>query len=154
MKSLSIFLALTISHSLVWALPTNMPIYIADSFWPPNMNFLAWLPGEDFCCSGVPIVEGKFFSIGGTDGLNFKGYWSEGAELTRYGKPYADCRIGPDSVKQGACPQHKDALFAGPVNRRWSCWVIGKGKVYDEIGEDQKGGTGTQPGPNRPYWED
>jgi hypothetical protein len=120
------------------------------------MNLVAFLPGETPCIHATKISEDNPFSIGGTDGLVLKNYWEGPAEILKDGKVFAECAIGPDAVRIGACPVGRREKFAGVVTRRWSCWVKGRGRKsesVEEIREEDKGGSGTRAGPNVPYWE-
>jgi hypothetical protein len=42
--------------------------------------------------------------------------------MKREAKPFADCKVTPESGRIGACPS--ETRITGPVTRRWTCWVL------------------------------
>lgn len=106
-------------------LPRNTPISIGEiiSFNGKN-EIVAWLPASSHCIISTSISEFETFSIGendplapGIDGLIFTGYHNVRAEITRSGKQFARCNIGPNSVKVETCVDGRGAL------RTWTCHV-------------------------------
>lgn len=118
------------------------------------MFIIGYLPGEDICQKAEKITQDKPFSLGGTDGLVLKTYWND-AKLLKDGRDFATCSIGPDSVIVERCAVGRRERLSGTVRKTWTCWVIGDGKerAAGEIPPGEEGGSGTQPGPNRAYWE-
>jgi hypothetical protein len=134
----SFFLPLVLTSSLTpkkSIIDPDKPIYLGDVFWPPTMNFIAWLPSEqhdptEWCYRATDISDHRLFSLGGIDALQMHDYFNKNAYITREGKRYADCWITPESGRMGACEGVLDydcqggQKFTGPGTRRWSCWVV------------------------------
>ncbi|RDL35870.1 uncharacterized protein BP5553_06482 [Venustampulla echinocandica] len=108
-------------------LPPNTPIYIGELTTPSSTNQIAWLPSPKFCTKATTVLGSGPFSLkhGGAEdiaNLQFTGYSASAASLTKDGKIYADCVVGPDSVELGdRCP--KLVKEEGHVRRTWTCWV-------------------------------
>jgi hypothetical protein len=127
-------------------LPKGTPIYVGEFVYSTGQNLITWLPTSNYCTMSTPFAEFSTFSVGELDPLApriddlvFSGYTGARASITRSGKQFARCNVGPTSIKLGRCKgQDDDEADAGDVYLNWTCYVDESKEAQRKVAEEEQ----------------